>query len=296
MYKMTILDNINSSRLIPGDLTHAYRDPAVIYKDGVFRLYCTYVETEPDGGVYMYTILTRSSDLVHWSEPVKLTPRDRSLNFSSPGDIVEHDGRYVMCLQTYCRENGEKYGSERSRIYTMESRDLENWDEPHPIPVKGSVPIEDLGRMIDPYLIYDRKTDLWNCFYKQNGVSRSVSHDLERWEYCGSFPGGENVSVIERDGEYIMFHSPENGIGMKRSNDLERWEDVGMPLTFGQKDWPWARGRLTAGFVLPYKDNGRLVYLMFFHGTGPQDERVDFDRNASLGLAWSYDLVNWEWK
>ena len=47
---MSILDAIHSSRLIPGDDTHAFRDPAVFYKDGVFRLFCTYAETEPDGG------------------------------------------------------------------------------------------------------------------------------------------------------------------------------------------------------------------------------------------------------
>ena len=295
---MSILDGIKSSRLIPGDETHAFRDPAVIYHDGVFRLFCTYVETEADGGIWMYTALMRSDDLVHWSEPEKLTPRDRSLNYSSPGDIVEWRGEYVMCLQTYCRENGEKYGNERSRIYTMKSRDLETWDAPSPILVKGDTPLGDLGRMIDPYLIYDRGTELWNCFYKQNGVSRSTSPDLKHWTYRGSFRGGENVSVIERGGEYLMFHSPENGIGVKRSHDLERWEDTGELLTFGQSepDWIWARGRLTAGFVLPFEEDGETVYLMFFHGTGPEDERVTFDSNASIGLAWSRDLVRWEWR
>ncbi len=93
-----------------------------------------------------------------------------------------------------------------------------------------------------------------------------------------------------------MFHSPVNGIGVKRSRDLEHWEDVGELPTFGQRDWIWARGRLTAGFVLPYEENGETVYFMFFHGTGPQDERVCFDNNASIGLAWSYDLVRWSWK
>ena len=293
---MSILDGIKTSRLIPGDETHAFRDPAVIYQHGVFRLFCTYVETEADGGIWMYTAVMRSTDLVHWSKPEKLTPRDRSLNYSSPGDIVEWQGEYVMCLQTYCRENGEKYGNERSRIYTVKSRDLKTWDEPKPILVKGDTPLCDLGRMIDPYLIFDRKSGLWNCFYKQNGVSRSTSPDLEHWTYRGSFGGGENVSVIERGGEYLLFHSPENGIGVKRSPDLERWEDTGELLTFGQKEWLWARGRLTAGFVLPYEEDGETVYLMFFHGTGPEDERVCFDKNASIGLAWSRDLVRWEWR
>lgn len=128
------------------------------------------------------------------------------------------------------------------------------------------------------------------------GVSRSVSPDLENWEYRGSIDGGENVSVIKKDGMYVMFHSPNNGIGMKISVDLERWEDTGEILTFGQRTWEWARGRITAGFVLPFEEDGETKYFMFFHGSGPQDERECFDINASIGLAWSGDLINWEWR
>jgi hypothetical protein len=36
-------------------------------------------------------------------------------------------------------------------------------------------------------------------------------------------------------------------------------------------------------------------YLMFFHGSGPEDERTMFDHHASLGLAWSADLREWHW-
>ena len=293
---MAITDSIRTSLLIRGDETHAFRDPTVYLKDGIFRLYCTLVETEEDGTVYMYTVAMRSADLVHWSEPEKLTPRDRSCNYSSPGNIAALDGEYIMCLQTYPRENGEKYGNANARIYTMTSRDLEHWTEPCVIPVKGDIPVADMGRMIDPYLIYDKNKGLWNCFYKQNGVSRSVSRDLKHWEFCGSVSGGENVSVIEKDGGYYMFHSPHNGIGVKFSTDLENWQDVGELLTFGQNDWDWAKGRLTAGFVLPYEEDGRTVYLMFFHGTGPEDESVIFDTHACIGLAWSDDLIHWNWR
>jgi hypothetical protein len=293
---MSIIDAIPSSRLICGDDTHAFRDPAVIYRDGVFHLYCTYVETEDTGDIYMYTIHTRSTDLIRWSAPEKLTPRDKALNFSSPGNIVAKDGKFLLCLQTYPRENGEKYGNQNARVFTMASSDLETWDAPRMIPVKGDIPVSEMGRMIDPYLIYDPNTRLWNCFFKQNGVSRSVSEDLTRWEFCGRMDGGENVSVLPKDGGYYLFHSPENGIGVKYSEDLTHWQDVGGLLTFGQEDWPWARGRLTAGFVLPFKESGETLYLMFFHGTGPEGEDVTFDANASIGLAWSRDLVTWEWR
>ena len=232
---MSITDHITSSRLIVGDDTHAFRDPTVFWKDGIFYLYCTYVETEAEGEIYMYTVLMRSEDLVHWSAP----------------ELIR---------------------------------------------VKGDMPAEQMGRMIDPYLLYDNEKEQWNCFYKQNGVSRSISKDLQHWEYCGSFQGGENVSVIEKDDGYYMFYSPQNGIGIKYSRDLEHWQDLENLLTFGQQEWIWARGRLTAGFVLPYTEQGQTTYLMFFHGTGPQDESVVFDVNASIGLAWSTDLVHWQWK
>ena len=291
-----IIDGIKSSLLIKGDENHAFRDPAVIYEKGVFYLYCTYVETEETGDIYMYTVLMKSKDLISWTEPKKLTPRDKSLNFSSPGNIIKKDGRYIMCLQTYPRQNGEKYGNSSRRIYTMESYDLESWSEPRVIPVKGDMPIEDIGSMIDPYFIYDENKKLWNCFYKQNGVSRSVSSDLVFWEYKGSFDGGENVSVIKKDEKYYMFHSPRNGIGVKISTDLEEWQSKEGLITLGQSEWEWAMGRITAGFVLPYEEKGEKVYLMFFHGTGPQDESVIFDTHACIGLAWSYDLENWIWK
>lgn len=284
--------NLPSSRILAGDSAHAYRDPTAIFKNGICYLYFTLVETEEDGGVYMYLAESRSADLVTWSEPKKLTVRDRSKNFSSPGCIVEHDGSYVICYQTYCRENGEKYSNANSRLYLSRSEDLETWSEPELIRVKGDIPEADMGRMIDPYLIFDEKTGLWNCFYKQNGVSRSVSRDLVNWEYCGHFGGGENVCVVRKDSRYYLFHSPENGIGIKVSDDLVNWQDTGELLTLGQSGWEWARGRITAGFVLPMEDG----YLMFFHGSGPENESVHFDTNASIGAAWSRDLIHWEWR
>ncbi|MCD7976136.1 MAG: hypothetical protein LUG51_02885 [Tannerellaceae bacterium] len=37
-------------------------------------------------------------------------------------------------------------------------------------------------------------------------------------------------------------------------------------------------------------------YVMFFHGSGPfTEEEGDFDKNSSIGIAWSEDLLQWEW-
>jgi len=180
----------------------------------------------------------------------------------------------------------------------MKSKDLINWSTPKVIKVKGNeTPIGKMGRMIDPYIIEDKDASgkYW-CFYKQNGVSLSYSYDLENWTFYGSTRSGENVCVIKEENEYVLFHSPLNGIGIKRSNYLINWKDDGKPITLGQKNWDWAKGRITAGAVLKMEDSLENQYIMFFHGSGPlTEDEGDFDKNASIGIAWSKDLSEWFW-
>ncbi|MEK3914686.1 hypothetical protein [Paenibacillus sp. FSL H7-0331] len=298
--KFTVLrlGDIPSPVLLQGNSRIAYRDPAALYHEGVFRLFFTLTETEADGRIYMFTATSESRDLLSWSEPRKLTPRDRSLNYSSPGNVIRYEDRWVMCLQTYPRPNGEKYGNDSSRIWKMESKDLVQWTAPELMLLKGSeIPVEQMGRMIDPYLIEDKdESGKWWCFYKQNGVSLSYSCDLEKWTYYGHERAGENVCILNERNEYVMFHSPENGIGIMRSWDLKSWTHQQPVLTLGQQEWEWAKGRITAGFVLDCRNVAGIgKFLMFFHGSGPEDEQVIFDTHACIGIAWSDDLVEWHW-
>lgn len=295
MYLMELMKRIRSPILFEGTDTTAYRDPTAIYAKGQWHLFFTLVERLADGNPYLTLAKSTSSDLICWTPVRRLTPYDRSLNYSSPGNILEtDDGQHVICFQTYCRENDEKYGNARSRLYTMTSPDLENWSEPELLRVKGDVPVEDMGRMIDPYLI--RTKDQWWCFYKQNGVSFSTSPDMRHWTFRGHIDGGENVCVLPAEDGYRMFHSPQNGIGVKKSQDLLHWTDEGKIITLGQKNWPWAQGRLTAAFVIDARSiPNSPPYVMFFHGSGPEDETVYFDDHASIGLAWSSDLQHWYW-
>jgi sucrose-6-phosphate hydrolase SacC (GH32 family) len=292
------LDNIPSPVLLEGNSRIAYRDPAALYHEGVFRLYFTLTETELDGQVYMYTAMSESQDLVEWSLPKRLTPRDRSLNYSSPGNIIRYKDRWIMCLQTYPRPNGEKYGNQNARIWTMESTDLVHWEQPKLLLLKGDdIPAGQMGRMIDPYLIESKdEPGKWWCFYKQNGVSLSYSYDLQHWTYYGNESAGENVCILKVHNQYVMFHSPENGIGIMRSSDLRSWTHEESLLTLGQQQWEWARGRITAGFVLDCREvSGIGKFLLFFHGSGPEDERTLFDTYACIGIAWSDDLAEWHW-
>jgi hypothetical protein len=122
----------------------------------------------------------------------------------------------------------------------------------------------------------------------------SYSYDLEHWTYHGHTESGENVCVIPKDGRYLIFHSPDNGIGVLQTEDFTAFETVGELITLGQKEWPWADGRITAGFVLDLTDDPTYgKYIMFFHGS--LDETITFDNNANIGIAWSDDCVHWEY-
>lgn len=300
----SLLAALASPILLRGDADTAYRDPAALYVDGWFHLFYTYNRPGPDGRVYWYTAVSKSRDLQQWSSPRILTPPDQQLNYSSPGNVIRYGDQWVLCLQTYPipgfrRTDQVRYGDQTARVFVMRSRDLETWTAPELLRVKGpDVPVEAMGRMIDPYLVEDQaEPGKWWCFFKQHGASRAWSRDLRTWTYAGHFPAGENVCVIRDGAEYVLFHSPSNGIGIKRSPDLCTWGDEGV-VTLGQRDWPWAHGRLTAGFVLDLRREPAIgKALLFFHGSafGETDPRGGFFNFASLGLAWSDDLQSWSW-
>ena len=289
---------IPSPVIFHGDATTAYRDPAAIYHDGWFHLYFALVKIEPDKRAFSYCAWSKSQDLVHWTKPEIFTPRDQNLNFGSPGDIIRFDDEWVLCLQTYPRPRGEEFGNVDARIWTMRSKDLEHWGKPELIRVKGlGVSPAKMGRLIDPYLLEDKdEPGKWWCFWK-GGLA--WARDLKTWTPAGGIPECENPCVIVDHGQYVLFRSRNkpDGIGVMRSPDLIHWRDEG-ELTLGQKHWPWAKGRLTAGFVLDLRKEPTVgKALMFFHGSKfPEgDPRGGFDNFASLGLAWSEDLQNWNW-
>ncbi len=298
------LNKIQSPVVLAGNDTVAYRDPAVLYWNETFYLFYTMMRIESDS-IFAYVAQSESADLVHWTDSRILTQRSQELNYSSPGNVIRFKDEWVMCLQSYPRKNYTtdkmpRYGDENSRIYTMKSKDLYHWSEPVLLKVKGDVPFNEMGRMIDPFLLEDKDDKgRWWCFYKQKGVSMSYSYDLEHWTFAGHTDAGENVCVLaDENGCYLLFHSPQNGIGIKYSYDLRHWEDTGTLITLGQKQWKWAAGRITAGMVCDCRNvEGIGKYLMFFHGSGPSTEpEGDFDKNSSIGIAWSDDLFHWDWK
>ncbi|MCM1115028.1 MAG: hypothetical protein NC397_05980 [Clostridium sp.] len=266
---------------------YAFRDPAAYIFNGEIYVFFSLVINENDNQ-YFCVAVSKSKDFENWSEPKILTEKDTSKNYSSPGNIIEYNGAYYLCIQTYPRPNGEKYGNENSRIYTMKTTDFENWSQPKLIQVKGDIPEEEMGRMIDPYILKDN--DKFICFFKQNGVSFSESKDMKAWEFKGYTDCGENVCVIKEADEYIIFNSPENGINLLSTKDFRKFNSLGT-VYLNQKNKPWAKDRITAGFVLDISEmHMGYKYAMFYHG----DMEDNYIFAASLAVAFSNDLKEWD--
>lgn len=275
----------DSMRIFEQNKKHSFRDPAAYIENGVIYLFFTLVENADDRQ-FFYVAMSTSADFINWSKPEVLTEKDNLKNYSSPGNVIKYNGEYYLCLQTYPRKDGQIYGNENSRIYTMKSKDLLNWEEPVLLKVKGDIPESDMGRMIDPYILDDG--DRFICFFKQNGVSFSTSNDLINWKFQGFTECGENVCVIKENNEYLIFNSPENGINIMSTKDFRNFENI-TTLYLDQQNKPWAKDRITAGFVI--ETNGILPqkYAMFYHG----DNEDDYLFGASLAVAFSDDLMNW---
>lgn len=264
---------------------HSFRDPVAYIENGVVYLFFTLVENADDRQ-YFYVAMSTSADFINWSEPKILTEKDNLKNYSSPGNVIKYNDEYYLCVQTYPRKDGQIYGNESSRIYTMKSKDFLNWEEPVLLKVKGDIPESDMGRMIDPYILDDG--DKFICFFKQNGVSFSTSNDLINWNFQGFTECGENVCVIKENNEYLIFNSPENGINIMSTKDFKSFENI-TTLYLNQQNKPWAKDRITAGFVIETSGILPQKYAVFYHG----DNEDDYLFGASLAVAFSDDLINW---
>lgn len=304
---------IRSSEIIPCSDRVGFRDPAAIFHNGSCYCFYSHVEKGGDGWTYFRLGLSISEDLIHWRGPYLLTEADRRVNYSSPGCIIRQGDEFVMCIQTYPTFDnapGKVCGNQLSRIYLIRSRDLLHWSEPELMRVHGDEVSEaDMGRMIDPYLTEDmRQPGRYLVFYKQppknaparrtesgypvEYMSYSSTVDLKHYRYEGYVECGENVCVLPTEEGYRIYNSPENGVGCLKTKDFITFQREA-PLTLGQAGWPWAAARLTAGFVLDGRSEpGVGKYLMFFNGDTPDA----FPFCASLGLAWSDDLISWQYR
>lgn len=263
----------------------SYRDPAAYIENGVIYLFFTLVENTPERQ-YFYVAMSQSKDFINWSKPRILTEKDNLKNYSSPGNVIKYKGVYHLCVQTYPRDESQIYGNENSRIFTMKSKDLIKWEKAVLLKVKGDVSEKAMGRMIDPYILQDDNKFI--CFFKQNGVSFSTSTDLINWQFQGSANCGKNVCVLKNNDEYLIFNSPENGINIMSTKDFKSFNNI-KTLYLNQQDKPWAKDRITAGFVIDVSRVSPHKYALFYHG----DNEDDYLFGASLAVVFSDDLINW---
>lgn len=303
----SLLKSIPSPVLLAGDARVAYRDPLLAWAKGRFYLFYAYVREEEDRLIYWYVACSTSSDLVHWTQPRLLTPKDQNLDCSSPGSLSRVGNEWILTLQTYPmpgfrRGDPLRFGDNRSRVFLMRSPDLSRWSGLELIRVKGPrVSQAAMGKMIDPFLLADKDVPgTWWCCFKQAGALHlSFSRDLQTWTpTAAAVADGENPCIVVQGGEYVLFYAPKNGIGVKRSTDLIHWSEPAAPLVFGQAHWPWAEARLTAGYVADFRSvPGVGRYVMVFHGGGPGHGASDATvcSHCSIGIAWSDDLVHWSW-
>ena len=314
-------DKLREPIILKGDSRTAYRDAAAHYHNGVFRVYHSITTLKEDGSHIFQVGMIKSTDLMHWTKPVIVTPENTETNFGDPGNIIRYQDRWIMCFESYpCPPTGNSWDG---RIFVMESEDLEKWSKPELLKVKGpNLSVEEMGRVIGPYLFQDKDNkEKWWCFFKHGGVNvtrarnlsyggidlpptyrlyqslhMSYSYDLKTWTYFGCTDSEENYCVLVDGDEYVLIDSPANGVGVKLSKDLINWYDVGL-YTLGQRKWPWAQGRLTAGHVLDLRDVSEVgKFFMVFHGCSVAGKlRSNIHGEASLALAWSDDLQRWYW-
>lgn len=273
--------------LFHGNDRFAYRDPTCCEYNGTYYLFFTVSEKD---GRYMYNRIgmSKSKDLRAWSEPVLLTQKDYRLNYCSPGNVIERDGEFILCFNSYPMPfpfAERSAADETARLFTMRTRDFFHFTEPELLNPKTGTPVEEIGRMIDPYIL--ECGDGYRVFFKQNGVSFSQSDDLERWEFLGNTGGGENVCVLKQGDGYLLIHSPQNGIAFSRSKDLSNWEESHC-TTLGQNRWEWAEGRITAGFAMEAPERTGHRYVMFFHGS--RNVYPETHGNASLAMVYTDDF------
>ena len=128
----------------------------------------------------------------------------------------------------------------------------------------------------------------------------SSSRDLEHWTPYAQTDGEANYCVLvdQAADEYVLIHTPANGIGIgiKRCTDLVNWYDECL-YTLGQRQWPWAQGRITAGHLLDLRRDPAIgKHLLTFHGATRRGHRERAHHGeASIGIAWSDDLLRWHW-
>lgn len=94
--------------------------------------------------------------------------------------------------------------------------------------------------------------------------------------------------MLKEKDEYLIFNSPKNGINIMSTKDFKSFKNI-RTLYLNQKNKPWAKDRITAGFVTDASSISPYKYAIFYHG----DNEDDYLFGASLAVAFSDNLADW---
>ena len=113
--------------------TYSVRDPAAIYVHNQFHLFFTCVRRI--GRDYRYYVGTcQTHDFKKYSRVEFITPE----GYASPGNVIYHNGEWVLCCQSYRCLPGKLVAGDDCRLFLMYSKDLKNWSKPQIISAEGA--------------------------------------------------------------------------------------------------------------------------------------------------------------
>lgn len=271
------------------------RDPAAVWHDGLCYLYYTR-QVGGWGGPECWTVaVVTTADFREFSPERLVSPP----GYASPGNVIRCGDRWVLVVQSY------PWPSEIALLY---SDDLLNWSAPRHIIPADTGPGWGAGHgPIDGWLFpYEGR---WLCAwvsFLQGTAHRAfgyhASDDLEAWENLtpeapfvdgsayNANGGVENCAIV-RDGDTWHFFA---SVGMDPQHLAHTaagspWEWA--PLTPADQirlpSAPWCAHSQSALFVADWRDLCGQ-WAMLYHGQQTPDA------DATLGLAFSDDLWNWQ--
>ena len=290
---------VNPVLTVPGC---ALRDPAIYYHEGEFHLYFTLVKGLYEDRQAWFIGHVKTQDFILFDELSCISPE----GYASPGNVFLHEGRFVICYQSYPRKSLDKKPGDECRLFLSYSDDLEQWGDPEIVSEEGCRSNWGLRgswqcRQIDPCVL--REGDTYYLFYK-GGLHMGLwaSEDLRTWrDLTPDKPllergpeswshGVENPCVIKVDKRfYLLYDSTGKYDGTKQnlfhyitSPDLAVWgvgHTLGLPRSAG------------APFFIDLRDALGVFIVAFHYGT----DRAGSDRYlSSLGIGWSEDFSLWK--
>lgn len=271
----------------------SYKDPCMVWKDGLFYLFFS-VFSPGNRSQVMHLI---SEDLVTFSDPVFLWGENDS-GYCSP-DIQFIDGMYYLTYQSW-DPRPEQQKSHVKLWYSM-SKDLVNWDVKHR-QIAANLNVDQ--RAIDPGIAKHR--DRWYCAWKQWQVpliATADSLDSDNWELLGRFADAadttENAQFFKVDGRWhVIYQSPNDGTKIYRMqgsgdsvDDWRHWEDedVTLPRQEGFNDFSQG-GAL---FIADWREHDGFFYTIL-HARYMESDPENPNMGHWLGIARSTDLRTWE--